>query len=90
MLFFTTEESGVGPSWHVHTYDEIFIIREGKALFTIGESKIEAEAGDIVLGPANIPHKFHNVGPGRLETTDIHLADRWEQVNLEDPEKKLC
>ena len=86
VLFFVTEELGVGPRWHVHPYDEIFIIREGNALFTIGDKKIAAKTGDILLGPANIPHKFHNLGPGILETTDIHLSDRWVQTDMEDPE----
>jgi len=86
VLFFTTEETGAGPRWHVHPYDEIFIIREGNALFTIGDKKIEATAGDILLGPAHVPHKYHNLGPGLLETTDIHLSDRWVQTDLEDPE----
>jgi len=87
VLFYATEEVGKGPRWHVHTYDEVFIIRVGRALFTIGDEKIEAEAGDILFGPANIPHKFANLGPGRLETTDIHLNDRWVQTNLPDPEE---
>ncbi len=86
VLFYATEETGKGPLWHVHPYDEIFIVREGRALFTIGEEKIEAAAGDILMGPANIPHKYHNLGPGLLETTDIHVSDRWIQTDLEDPE----
>lgn len=86
VLFYATEEVGVGPKWHVHTYDEIFIITEGRALFTVGKEKIEAEEGDVVFGPANIPHKYHNLGPGRLQSTDIHLSDEWIQTNLDDPE----
>ncbi|GAB4237243.1 MAG: cupin domain-containing protein [Methyloligellaceae bacterium] len=86
ILFYTTDETGVGPRWHVHPYDEIFIIREGRALFTVGDEKIEAEAGDIVFGPANVPHKYHNLGPGRLTSTDIHLSPEWIQTDLEDPE----
>ena len=86
VLFYTTNEIGAGPKWHVHTYDEVFIIRAGRALFTVGDEKIEAEAGDILFGPANIPHKFSNLGPGRLETTDIHMNDRFEQTLLDDPE----
>lgn len=86
VLFYATEEVGVGPKWHVHTYDELFIVRSGRALFTVGDQKIEARAGDVLLGPANVPHKYHNRGPGLLETTDIHLSDRWTQVDLEDPE----
>jgi len=31
VLFYSTEEVGRGPAWHVHPYDEIFIIREGPA-----------------------------------------------------------
>ena len=86
VLFYATEEVGVGPAWHVHPYDEIFIMRKGRALFTIGDEKIEAEAGDILLGPANIPHKYHNLGPGTLESTDIHLSEEWIQNYLDDPE----
>jgi len=86
VLFYSTDKVGAGPRLHVHTYDELFIIRQGRALFTVGGEKIEASAGDIVFGPANVPHKFHNLGPGRLETTDIHLSDRFEQTAVEDPE----
>ena len=86
VLFYATDEIGQGPRWHVHPYDEIFIVRAGRALFTVGDEKIEAEAGEILLGPADVPHKYHSIGPGRLETTDIHLSDRWVQTNLIDPE----
>ena len=55
-------------------------------MFTVGEQKFEAEAGDILFGPANIPHKYSNLGPGPLETTDIHLSDRFVQTSLEDPD----
>ena len=86
VLFYSTEETGKGPVWHVHPYDEIFIIRTGRALFTIGDKKIEAAAGQILLGPANAPHKFANLGPGMLETIDIHVSDRRIQTDLADPE----
>jgi len=86
VLFYATEEVGVGPLWHVHPYDEIFIMRAGNALFTIGDEKIEAKAGDILMGPANVPHKYTNLGPGLLESTDIHLSDEWIQTDLDDPE----
>lgn len=86
VLFYEAKEVGVGPKWHVHPYDEVFVIREGRALFTVGEKKLEAEKGDVVLGPANVPHKFHNLGPGKLVTVDIHQSPRWIQTDLDDPE----
>ncbi|QNN22313.1 cupin domain-containing protein [Planctomycetales bacterium ZRK34] len=86
VLFYSTDTVGEGPRWHVHPYDEVFIVRAGRALFTIGDQKIEAGPGDILMGPANIPHKYHSLGPDRLQTTDIHLSDQWIQTDLDDPE----
>ena len=86
VLFYSTEEVGRGPVWHVHPYDEIFIIREGRALFTVGETRIEAEAGQIVFGPRTSRTSSTTSGPGDLDTTDIHVGDRWIQTDLDDPE----
>ena len=86
ILFFSSDEVGAGPKLHKHPYDELFIVRQGRALFTVGDEKIEAEAGDILLGPAEVPHKFVNLGPGRLETTDVHMNPEWIQTDLDDPE----
>lgn len=86
VLFYATNNIGEGPSWHVHPYDEVFIIRSGRAMFTVGKDKIEAKAGDILLGPSHVPHKYHSLGPDSLETTDIHLSESWIQTELDDPE----
>lgn len=82
-MFYTTDKIGHGPKLHRHPYDEIFIIRQGCALFTIGDKQLEATAGQIVFGPANVAHKFINLGPGRLETTDLHASASFVQENLE-------
>ena len=87
VLFFSSDKIGDGPVLHVHTYDEVFIIRSGRAMFTIGREKIEAEAGDVLFGPANVPHKFVNLGPDRLETTDIHLSPAFAQRESDDPDE---
>lgn len=63
---------GGGPRLHKHPYTEIFIIRAGTGLFTVGDQQIEASAGQILIVPPDTPHKFTNLGPGPLETTDIH------------------
>lgn len=84
VLFFSNETVGAGPPLHIHPYDEVFIVRSGHARFQVGRQTTDAEAGDILVAPANTPHKFTNIGPGRLETTDIHLNDRWIQTNLDE------
>lgn len=84
VLRYTQEAYGAGPSLHVHTYPEIFVILSGTALFKIGEEVIEAQSGDVLFGPANVPHKFKNTGSGPLETLDIHLSEKWTQEDLPD------
>ena len=82
LIRFVTEVVGEGPTLHVHPYDEIFTITEGRARFTVGDKIIDAEEGDVVLGPANIPHGYQNLGPGRLDSLDIHLSPEWIQFDL--------
>ncbi|KAA3508975.1 cupin domain-containing protein [Agrobacterium rosae] len=82
-MFYTTDEIGCGPRLHKHPYDEVSIVRQGRALFTVGEQQLEVKEGQIVFGPANLPHKYINLGPGRLEMTDIHVADEFSQEDLE-------
>ena len=83
VLTYGNDEPGVGPKLHLHPYDEVFIIQEGRARFFVGDQVIDAEAGEVVLGPAGLPHKFINLGPGRLQTIDIHQSPRWIQTDLE-------
>jgi mannose-6-phosphate isomerase-like protein (cupin superfamily) len=82
LIRYVTDVVGEGPTLHVHPYDEIFTITEGRARFTVGDKTIDAETGDVVLGPANIPHGYQNLGPGRLDSLDIHLSPEWIQFDL--------
>ena len=83
VLAYGTDKIGEGPRLHVHPYDETFIVVAGSARFSVGDTIIDATAGDVVLGPAGVPHKFQNLGPGRLQTIDIHHSPRWIQTDLE-------
>jgi mannose-6-phosphate isomerase-like protein (cupin superfamily) len=78
-----TEGPGGGPKLHTHPYAEIFVIRNGRGLFTLGERKVEAHAGQILVAPAGMPHKFENLGPGPLDTIDIHEAGKFSTAWLE-------
>lgn len=83
VLTYGNDEPGVGPPLHIHPYDEIFVVTAGRGRFFVGDQVIDAEAGETVLGPAGLPHRFINLGPGRLQTIDIHLSPKWIQTNLE-------
>ena len=45
---------------------------DGQSRFTVGAPTVEARAGQIVIVRAGVPHKFGNVGEGRLRQIDIH------------------
>jgi mannose-6-phosphate isomerase-like protein (cupin superfamily) len=83
VLAYGNDAPGTGPKLHVHPYDEVFVVIEGRARFFVGDRVIDAEAGETVLGPAGIPHRFVNLGPGRLQTIDIHHSPKWVQTDLE-------
>lgn len=54
-----TEAPGAEAPWHVHhREDEGFWILEGSATFQVGDVTIEASAGDYLLGPRGIPHRY--------------------------------
>jgi mannose-6-phosphate isomerase-like protein (cupin superfamily) len=78
------EAAGGGPRLHQHPYVETFIIREGKGIFQIGNAQVEATAGQIIVVPANTPHKFWNRGPGPFSSVDIHENGEFVTNWLED------
>lgn len=71
------EEAGGGPRLHTHPYAETFVIRLGVGLFTIGDRQVQASAGQILVVSPGTPHKFSNLGPGPLETIDIHESGKF-------------
>jgi mannose-6-phosphate isomerase-like protein (cupin superfamily) len=81
--FFVVEcPPGGGPVLHFHPYEEVFITLEGEATFTVGEDTIEVGAGEIVVAPAGVPHKFVNTGSGLLRQVDIHPRGRIRQTDI--------
>ena len=69
---------------HKHPYSEIFIIYEGHATFTVGNDSLEAHAGQIIIVPADTPHKFMNTGDKPLRQVDIHASMQFVTDWLED------
>ena len=81
--FFLVEcPPGGGAVLHTHPYEEVFVTLEGEATFTVGDAEIVARAGQIVVAPAGVPHKFVNTGSGPLRQVDIHPSGRIQQTNI--------
>ncbi len=78
VIFNQTDEIGYDVRLHRHPYAETFVLRGGHVRFTLGDETILASAGDIVVVPAGVAHRFENLGPDRLEMTDIHASPAFE------------
>jgi mannose-6-phosphate isomerase-like protein (cupin superfamily) len=78
----STTKAGVGPRLHKHPYAETFIIRRGWATFTVGSEQFRGRAGQILVVPADTPHKFAT-GPDGYEGVHIHANARFVTEWLE-------
>jgi quercetin dioxygenase-like cupin family protein len=74
---------GTGPALHRHPYDEVVIVQEGVARWTVGAEQRDGRAGDILVARAGGPHAFVNVGEGALRQVDIHANGRFVTEWLE-------
>ncbi len=69
---------------HKHPYAEVFIVHEGNATFTVGSESLQAHAGQIIIVPADTPHKFMSTGDQPLRQIDIHVSMQFVTEWLED------
>jgi len=74
---------GQGVALHVHPYPETWIVRSGRAEFTVDGQKIVAGPGDTVVAEAGAAHGFRNAGDTRLDVVCIHASDRIVQTFVE-------
>jgi quercetin dioxygenase-like cupin family protein len=76
-----------GPPLHKHAFEEFFHILSGRFIFEVDGKTIEAQSGDFVHAPSDVPHAFQNitdqearmlvmVRPGGIENYFVELADR--------------
>ena len=63
---------------HRHPYAEVFVVESGEATFQLGDERIVVHAGQIVVGPPNVPHGFTNSGRDVLRLSAIHGAARFD------------
>ena len=74
---------GEGPRLHRHPYEEVFVVHEGQATYTVGDTTLEVKAGQVVLMPAGMPHKLINSRKGPLQQTSVHPSPHWIEELLE-------
>ncbi len=71
-LILDESEPGQGPRLHRHPYDETWVVQEGHLTFQCGEELLIVRAGDIVIVPPGVAHKFTNDGWPRSLQAGVH------------------
>ena len=82
IMVYSTRE-GAGPRLHRHPYTETFVVRHGRALFTVGDERLEAVGGQVLVVPSFTPHKFAVMGSDPFVSTNIHASAPFETGWLE-------
>jgi mannose-6-phosphate isomerase-like protein (cupin superfamily) len=77
-FFLVRATPGRGPAPHTHPYQEVWVLDEGEASFTVGDETLTAGPGSVVVAPAGVPHAFTNVGDVPLRMICIHPRGRME------------
>lgn len=88
-IYLLEAQPGRGAPLHIHEYDEIVLVQEGRSRFVVGDEIREAVAGDIVVVKAHTPHGFVNIGDQALRQVDIHVSPRFQQQNLDPTETSI-
>jgi mannose-6-phosphate isomerase-like protein (cupin superfamily) len=82
-VIFVDLPPGEGPRLHRHAYEEVFVVLEGRPLFTVGGETLEARPGQVLIVRPGVAHKFVNAGDGPLRQVDIHASPRFVTEWLE-------
>jgi len=75
-FFMVDAAPGDGPQLHRHTYSETWIVLAGTGMFQAGDAMHEAAAGDVLVVPADTPHRFVATGTESLRMVCIHASAR--------------
>ncbi|MCD2191957.1 AraC family ligand binding domain-containing protein [Actinomycetospora endophytica] len=82
-IHLSTTRVDVGPPLHQHPYPEIILIRQGRAMFTLGSERFVAVAGQTLVIPPDTPHTFRTLGGGRYESLALHQSPEFVSEILE-------
>ncbi len=82
---------GIDGFMHRHSCGEVFVVYEGRGVYTVGDTEIVAEPGDMVIVLPNTWHSFRPDGDNSLRhvavydsgEVDIELSSRpGERFNM--------
>jgi quercetin dioxygenase-like cupin family protein len=69
---------------HRHDCEELIIVHTGRGTYTVGDATVEAGAGEVVVIPSGVPHRWVNHTQEPLVHTAVFPTDRFALEELQD------
>jgi quercetin dioxygenase-like cupin family protein len=89
-LFEQWSQPGLGAPSHVHPDDEeLIVVLEGEARFTVERRDEDLAVGDTIIVAAGEWHSFANTGEGVLHTLAVFSSATPTVVYADDPDTVL-
>src|SRR4051812_26927191 len=67
-----------GPGAHTHEEDDVFFVIEGTMSFLVGNTRIDAPKGSLVIAPGGTPHDFENRTDERATALNLSVPGDFE------------
>jgi mannose-6-phosphate isomerase-like protein (cupin superfamily) len=74
------------PFRHRHSCGEVFVVYEGRGIYTIGDTEVMAGPGDMVVIPPNTWHSFRPAGNCWLRHVTVYDSGK---VDIELPSGRV-
>ncbi len=55
--------------------DQVFLVLEGEVFAEFGDERVRMPAGDLLVIPAGVPHRFYNLGNARARTMSVCASE---------------
>jgi mannose-6-phosphate isomerase-like protein (cupin superfamily) len=73
------------PPQHIHTYEhETFYVIEGVLTIEVGDERFELRAGECLVAPPGVPHRFANLSDGPVRVLGIISPTAIERMFAEE------
>ena len=74
---------GQGVPLHRHDCEELIIVHSGRGTYTVGDATAEVGAGEVVVIPSGVPHRWVNHTQEPLVHTAVFPTDRFALEELD-------
>ena len=75
---------GLGVPLHRHDCEELIIVHAGRGTYTVGDATVEAGAGEVVVIPTGVPHRWVNHTQEPLVHTAVFPTDRFALEEIDE------